>query len=99
MAEVAESQDVEARSVEGEVVEVNEANSLKKIKRKKINCCLYIYYIFFSPRDLSTKPRLGEKILDFLITLEKSLLKCNLIYYKASWIQNPNGAFDVRIRK
>ena len=46
MAEVAESQDVEARSVEGEVVEVNEANSLKKIKRKKNNRCLC--YIFFT---------------------------------------------------
>jgi hypothetical protein len=41
VAEVAESQDVEARSVEGEVVEVNGANFLKKIKRKKINRCLY----------------------------------------------------------
>ena len=39
VAEVAESQDVEARPVEGEVVEVNEANFLKKIIRKKINHC------------------------------------------------------------
>ena len=34
VAEVVESQDVEARSVEGEVVEVNEANFLKNIKIK-----------------------------------------------------------------
>ena len=33
VAEVAESQDVEARPVEGEVVEVNEANFLKKKKK------------------------------------------------------------------
>ena len=39
VAKVVESQDVEARSVEGEVVEVNEANFLKKIIRKKINHC------------------------------------------------------------
>ena len=68
VAEVAESQDVEARPVEGEVVEVNEANYLKKIKRKKNNRCLH--HIFY-PRDLSTKPRLGEERLHFLITLER----------------------------
>ena len=67
VAEVAESQDVEARPVEGEVVEVNEANFLKKIKRKKLTVASIT---FFSPRDLSTKPRLGEKRLQFLITLE-----------------------------
>ena len=44
MAEVAESQDVEARSVEGEVVEVNEANYLKKMKKK-----LTVAFITFFP--------------------------------------------------
>ena len=67
VAEVEESQDVEARPVEGEVVEVNEANFLKKIKRKKITVASIT---FFYPRDLSTKPRLGEERLHFLITLE-----------------------------
>ena len=67
VAEVAVSQDVEARPVEGEVVEVNEANFLKKIKRKKITVASIT---FFSPRDLSIKPRLGEERLHFLITLE-----------------------------
>ena len=62
VAEVAESQDVEARPVEGEVVEVNEANFLKKIKRKKNNRCLY--HIFLPTRPFH-KAKIGRRKITF----------------------------------